>query len=254
MDLGLKGRSALVAAASKGLGRACAEALIGEGAEVFISSRDPVSIEGTANQINAAGWLASDVSEPTEPEALIKAAITQLGGLDVLVVNAGGPPPGTFQSTSVEMWDVAFQLTLMSAVRLIKAGLPHLKRSEQGRIVLITSISVRQPIPNIALSNSMRAAVTGLAKTLARELAPDRITVNCLAPDAILTDRIRPLAVAAGADPEERIKQQSAAAPMGRLGDPAEFGAACAFLCSKQAGYITGQTLGVDGGALLGVH
>jgi 3-oxoacyl-[acyl-carrier protein] reductase len=254
MDLGLKGRGALVAAASKGLGRACAEALIGEGAEVFISSRDPVSIESTAKQIKAAGWLASDVSQPGEPEALLKAAMTRLSGLDVLVINAGGPPPGTFQSTPLEMWDVAFQLTLMSAVRLIRAGLPHLKRSDQGRIVCITSISVRQPIPNIALSNSMRAAVTGLAKTLARELAPDRITVNCLAPDAILTDRTRALAVAAGVDPEERIKQQSAAAPMGRLGDPAEFGAACAFLCSKQAGYITGQTLGVDGGSLLGVH
>ncbi len=254
MDLGLKGRSALVTAASKGLGRACAEALVSEGAEVFINSRDPVSIESTAKQINAAGWLAADVSRPGEPEALVKAAITRLGGLDVLVVNAGGPPPGTFEGTPLEMWDVAFQLTLMSAVRLIRAGLPHLKRSEQGRIVCITSISVRQPIPNIALSNSVRGAVTGLAKTLARELAPDRITVNCLAPDAILTDRIRHLAAAAGVDPEERIKQQSAAAPMGRLGDPAEFGAACAFLCSKQAGYITGQTLGVDGGSLLGVH
>ena len=254
MDLGLKGRSALVTAASKGLGRACATALIEEGAEVFISSRDAASIEGTAKQIDAAGWLASDVSKPGEPEAVVEAAIRQLGGLDVVVINAGGPPPGTFQSTPLEMWDVAFQLTLMSAVRLIRAGLPHLKRSDQGRIVCITSISVRQPIPNIALSNSMRAAVTGLAKTLARELAPDRITINCLAPDAILTDRTRALAVAAGVDPEERIKQQSAAAPMGRLGDPAEFGAACAFLCSKQAGYITGQTLGIDGGALLGVH
>jgi 3-oxoacyl-[acyl-carrier protein] reductase len=254
MDLGLKGRSALVTAASKGLGRACAEALISEGAQVFINSRDPASIESTAKQINAAGWLAGDVSRPGEPEALVAAAITRLGALDVLVVNAGGPPPGTFQSTAPEMWDVAFQLTLMSAVRLIRAGLPHLKRSEQGRIVCITSISVRQPIPNIALSNSLRGAVTGLAKTLARELAPDRITVNCLAPDAILTDRIRHLAAAAGADPEERIKQQSAAAPMGRLGDPAEFGATCAFICSKQAGYITGQTLGIDGGALLGVH
>ena len=254
MDFGLKGRSALVTAASKGLGRACAEALIGEGAHVFISSRDPVSIESTAKQIHAAGWLASDVSKPSEPEALVAAAIERLDGLDVLVVNAGGPPPGTFQSTPLEMWDVAFQLTLMSAVRLISAGLVYLKRSDQGRIVCITSVSVRQPIPNIALSNSLRAAVTGLAKTLARELAPDRITVNCLAPDAILTDRTRVLAIASGVDPEERIKQQAAAAPMGRLGDPAEFGAACAFLCSQQAGYITGQTLGVDGGALLGVH
>ena len=254
MDLGLKGRSVLVAAASKGLGRACAEALIGEGAKVFISSRDAASIEATSTQINAAGWFAADVSKPGEPEALVAAAVARLGGLDVLVVNAGGPPPGTFQNTPLEMWDVAFQLTLMSAVRLISAGLPHLKRSEQGRIVCITSVSVRQPIPNIALSNSLRAAVTGLAKTLARELAADRITVNCLAPDAILTDRTRVLAIAAGVDPEERIKQQSAAAPMGRLGDPAEFGAACAFLCSRQAGYITGQTLGIDGGSLLGVH
>jgi len=137
---------------------------------------------------------------------------------------------------------------------LITAALPHLKRSPQGRIVCITSISVRQPIPSIALSNAMRAAVTGLAKTLARELAPDRITVNCLAPDAILTDRTRNLAIAAGEDPEEKIKRDAAAAPMGRLGDPSEFGAACAFLCSKQAGYITGQTLGIDGGTLLGVH
>ncbi|OLC26828.1 MAG: hypothetical protein AUH69_11775 [Actinobacteria bacterium 13_1_40CM_4_65_12] len=254
MDLGLKDRGALVTAASKGLGRACAEALVGEGAEVFISSRDPLAIESTAKQISAAGWFAADVSRPGEPEALVEAAVQRLPGLDVLVVNAGGPPPGTFQSTPLELWEVAFHLTLMSAVRLIRAGLPHLKRSRQGRIVCITSISVRQPIPNIALSNAMRAAVTGLAKTLSRELAPDGITVNCLAPDSILTDRIRQVAVASGADPEEQIKRMASSAAMGRLGDPAEFGAACAFLCSKQAGYITGQTLGVDGGALLGVH
>jgi 3-oxoacyl-[acyl-carrier protein] reductase len=254
MDLGLKGRSALVTAASKGLGRACAEALIAERAEVFISSRDQVSIERTAREINAAGWLASDVSKAGEPEELVRAAITRLSGLDILVVNAGGPAPGTFQSTPLELWEVAFNLTLMSAVRLIRAGLPHLKRSEQGRIVCITSISVRQPIPNIALSNSLRAAVTGMAKTLSRELAPDRITVNCLAPDAILTDRTREVAIASGADPEERIKEQAAGHPMGRLGDPAEFAAACAFICSKQAGYITGQTIGIDGGSLIGVH
>ena len=241
MDLGLKGRSAVVTAASKGLGRACAEALVGEGAQVFISSRDPASIESTAKHINAAGWLASDVSKPGEPERLVAAAITRLGGLDVLVINAGGPPPGTFQSTPLESWDVAFQLTLMSAVRLVKAALPHLKHSDQGRVVFITSISVRQPIPILVLSNSLRAAVTGMAKTLSRELGPDRITVNCLAPDGILTDRLREL----GASPSS---------PLGRFGDPAEFAAACAFLCSSQAAFITGQTLGVDGGSLLGVH
>jgi 3-oxoacyl-[acyl-carrier protein] reductase len=253
VDLGLDGRSALVTASSKGLGRACAEALAAEGAKVFISSRDAAAIESTGKAIGAAGWKAADMSKPGDPEPLVKAAVAKLGGLDILVVNAGGPPPGTFQTTPLEAWDAAYQLTLMSAVRLVNAGLPHLKRSGQGRIVFITSISVRQPIPNITLSNSLRAAVTGLAKTLSREVARDGITVNCLAPDNILTDRIRQL-VATGDDPEEQVKLMAAAAPMGRFGEPAEFGAACAFLCSRQAGYITGQTLGVDGGALLGVH
>ncbi len=252
MDLGLKDRRGLITAASRGLGRACAEALVAEGAAVFISSRDAAAIEATGKAIKAAGWAAADVSK--EPETLVDQARARLGGLDVLVVNAGGPPPGTFESTPLESWEPAFQLTLMSAVRLVKAALPDLKRSGQGRIVFITSISVRQPISRLVLSNSLRAAVTGLSKTLSRELAPHRITVNCLAPDAILTDRTRHLAAAAGGDIDEELKRMAAGAPMGRYGDPAEFAAACAFLCSKQAGYITGQTLGVDGGALLGVH
>ena len=254
MDLGLKDSRALVTAASKGLGRACAEALVVEGARVFISSRNPVSIEATGRTINAAGWMAADMSEEGQPAALVKAARTELGGLDILVANAGGPPPGTFQTTPPESWDLAYQLTLMSAVGLVKAALPDLKKSKHGRVVFITSISVRQPIPNLVLSNSLRGAVTGLAKTLALELAPDGITVNCLAPDAILTDRIRSLVTSGHGDPEERLKQRAAAAPMGRFGDPAEFGAACAFMCSRLAGYITGQTIGIDGGALIGVH
>ena len=242
MDLGLKDRRALVTAASRGLGRACAETLAAEGARVFISSRDADAIEATGKAIKAPGWAAADVSKEGQPESLVEQAVAKLGGLDVLVVNAGGPPPGTFQTTPLEGWEPAFQLTLMSAVRLVKASLSALKQSGQGRIVLITSISVRQPIPNLILSNSLRAGVTGLAKTLARELAPDGITVNCLAPDGILTDRIRELNLSASNS------------PMGRFGDPSEFAAACAFLCSKRAGYITGQTLGVDGGSLLGVH
>ena len=225
-----------------------------ESADVFISSRDEVAIAKTAKEIKAAGWFAADLSRPDDPEALVKKALTQLGELDVLVVNAGGPPPGNFQNTPIEMWEVAFNLTLMSAVRLIKTALPHLKRSGQGRIVIITSISVRQPIGTLVLSNSLRGGVTGLAKTLSRELAPEGITVNCLAPDAILTDRIRQLAAGAGGDLEGELKRRAAATPMGRFGDPSEFGAACAFLCSRQAGYMTGQTIGVDGGALVGVH
>jgi 3-oxoacyl-[acyl-carrier protein] reductase len=242
VDLGLKDRRALVIAASKGLGRACAQTLADEGAQVFISSRDPAAIEAAAKAIKAAGWAAADVSKKGEPESLVEQAVAKLGGLDMLVVNAGGPPPGTFQTTPLEGWEPAFHLTLMSAVRLVKASLPALKRSGQGRIVFITSISVRQPIATLVLSNSLRAGVTGLAKTLSREVAPDGITVNCLAPDGVLTDRIRELKVTA------------ANSPLRRFGDPSEFAAACAFLCSKQAGYITGQTLGVDGGTLLGVH
>jgi 3-oxoacyl-[acyl-carrier protein] reductase len=254
VDLGIDGRHALVTAASKGLGRACAEALAADGAKVFISSRDAAAIESTGKAIGAAGWQAADMSKAGDIEPLVKAAVAKLGGLDILVVNAGGPPPGTFQTTPLESWDLAYQLTLMSAVRLVNASLPHLKRSGQGRIVFITSISVRQPIPNITLSNSLRAAVTGLAKTLSRELAPDAITVNCLAPGTILTDRIRQLAASSGGNPEDQLKKMAAEVPMGRIGDPAEFAAACAFLCSRGAGYVTGQTLGVDGGALLGVH
>jgi 3-oxoacyl-[acyl-carrier protein] reductase len=252
VDLGLKDRRALVTAASKGLGRACAEALAAEGAHMFISSRDRASIEAAGAALGAAGWAAADVSK--EPESVVEQAREKLGGLDILVVNAGGPAPGTFQATPLESWEAAFHLTLMSAVRLVKAALPHLKKSDQGRIVFITSITVRQPIANLVTSNSLRAGVTGLAKTLSLELAPDGITVNCLAPNAILTDRIRQLAASGGGDVDEQLKRQAAGTPMGRFGQPLEFGATCAFLCSRQAAYITGQTLGVDGGSLLGVH
>lgn len=253
VDLGLKGRRALVTASSKGLGRACAAALAGEGARVFINSRDAALLEPVAKEIGAAGWHAADMSVAGDPEKAVAAAVEGLGGLDILVVNAGGPPAGTFQSTSLEKWDAAHQLTLMSSVRLINAALPHLKKSDQGRIVIITSVSVRQPIPTLVLSNAIRAAVTGLAKTLSREIGADGITVNCLAPDAVLTDRIRHLAPP-GVDIEEHIKRSAAEVPLRRMGDPAEFGATCAFLCGKQAGFITGQTIGIDGGKLAGVH
>jgi 3-oxoacyl-[acyl-carrier protein] reductase len=246
LDLGLGGRRALVVAASKGLGRACAVGLMAEGARVFISSRDPAK---TAKEIGAVGSLAADVSIEGEPERLVHAAVEALGGLDVLIVNAGGPPPGTFQDVGLAAWETAYRLTLMSAVRLVRAALPALKESDQARIVFIGSISVRQPIANLALSNSLRGAVTGMAKTLSLELAGDRITVNTVAPDAILTDRIRQLAGS-----EEGVRAMAERAPMRRLGTPEEFAAAVVFLCSRQAAYITGQTLGVDGGSLRGVH
>jgi len=247
MDLGLQDTRALVTAASKGLGRACAAALAAEGARVFIVSRSEDVLAATARDIGAAGHLALDLSQPGAPERAVEAATAALGGLDVLVCNAGGPPPGTFESTPVDRWDVGYQLTLMSTVRLSKAALPLLKESGRGRIVNITSISVRQPIANILLSNAFRSAVTAMAKTLSREVAKDGVTVNNLAPGSILTDRIHQLY-------SGNLDDLASTIPAGRVGDPDEFGAACAFLCSRQAGYITGQTIGVDGGALVGVH
>jgi len=245
MDLGLNGARALVTAASKGLGRACAEALAAEGARAFIVSRDDALLSRVEGEIGAVGHLAVDLAQPTGPAAAVEAAVGALGGLDILVCNAGGPPPGTFESTPLESWEVGYNLTLMSAVRLARAALPYLKQSGRGRVVNITSMSVRQPIANLVLSNAFRSAVTATAKTLSGELAPHGVTVNNLAPGLILTDRARQLYT--------DLDAAARGVPAGRLGTPEEFGAVCAFLCSTRAGYITGQTLAIDGGALRGV-
>ena len=258
MDLGLDGRRALVTAASKGLGRGCAAALAGEGARVFIAARGSDELARTAGEIGAAGFLAADVSEEGVPERLVEAAVEALGGLDILVVNAGGPPPGTFESTPLESWEVGFNLTLMSAVRLSKAALPRLKESDQARIVAITSTSVREPIGNILLSNAFRSAVVATLKTMAVEYAPLGITVNNIAPGRFRTDRIlqtsKATAERMGISVEEAVAQAEKEIPAGRMGDPAEFGAVCAFLCSRQAGYLTGQTIAVDGALTRGVY
>jgi 3-oxoacyl-[acyl-carrier protein] reductase len=247
MDLGLTGTRALVTAASKGLGRACAAALAAEGSQVFIVSRDEERLSAVQAEIGAAGHLAADLTDPASAQRAVDAALNALGGLEILISNAGGPPPGTFESTELEAWDRAYQLTLMSAVRLAKAALPHLKQSGRGRIVHITSISVRQPIANLVLSNAFRSAVTAMAKTLSNEAAPFGVTVNNIAPGTILTDRVRQLH---RADLDELGKN----VPVGRIGRPEELGATCAFLCSVHAGYITGQSIGIDGGALRGVY
>jgi len=247
LDLGLNGTRALVTAASKGLGRACAAALAEEGARVVIVSRHEQDLARVEREISASGHLTLDLAEPESPARAVQAAVDTLGGLDILVCNAGGPPPGTFESTPLALWDSGYQLTLMSSVRLAKAAMPYLKESGRGRIVNITSLSVRQPVANLVLSNAFRSALTAAAKTLSAELAPFGATVNNLAPGMVLTDRIRQLY----GDDLESVEKSI---PMGRLGRPDEFGAACAFLCSLQAGYITGQTIGVDGGAVRGVH
>jgi 3-oxoacyl-[acyl-carrier protein] reductase len=258
VDLGLKDRRALVTAASKGLGRGCAQALAAEGARVFIAARGSDDLARTAGEIGAAGFLSADVGREGVPESLVQAAVEALGGLDILVINAGGPPPGTFESTPLEAWEAGFQLTLMSAVRLSKAALPHLKASDQARIVAITSTSVREPIGNILLSNAFRSAVVAMLKTMAIEYAPLGITVNNLAPGRFRTDRIlqtsKAAAERAGISVEEAVARSEREIPMGRMGDPAEFGAVCAFLCGRQAGYLTGQTIAVDGALTRGVH
>jgi 3-oxoacyl-[acyl-carrier protein] reductase len=258
VDLGLKGRRALVTAASKGLGRGCAQALAAEDARVFIAARGSDDLARTAGEIGAAGFLAADVGREGVPESLVQAAVETLGGLDILVINAGGPPPGTFESTPLEAWQTGFQLTLMSAVRLAKAALPHLKASDQARIVAITSTSVREPIGSILLSNAFRSAVVAMLKTMSIEYAPLGITVNNLAPGRFRTDRIlqtsQAAAERAGISVEEAVARSEREIPMGRMGDPAEFGAVCAFLCGRQAGYLTGQTIAVDGALTRGVH
>jgi 3-oxoacyl-[acyl-carrier protein] reductase len=259
VDLGLEGRRALVTAASKGLGRACAASLVAEGAKVYIAARGRDELTRTANEIGAAGCVAGDLSDPDTPARVVEAAVQALGGLDILVCNAGGPPAGTFESTPLEEWEKGFHLTLMSTVRLCKAALPHLKQSDQGRIVVVTSTSVREPIPTILLSNAFRSAVVATLKTLSAELARHRITVNNIAPGRFLTDRVRQLDGAAaekeGITREEFTERSiNASVPMGRIGDPAEFGAVCAFVCSQHAGYLTGQTIVVDGGTTRGVY
>lgn len=240
-------------AASKGLGRACAAAVAAEGARVFISARGEEALGATAQEIGAAGRMACDLADPAVPGRLVEAAVEALGGLDILFVNAGGPPPGFFTTMAEADWERGFELTLMSGVRLIKAALPHLERSDQGRIVISSSTSVKQPIPDLVASNAFRSALTAAARSLANEVAPKGITVNTLAPGRIMTDRILQIDEAAakreGSSREEITERSLKAIPMGRLGDPAEFGAVCAFLCSNQASYLTGQLIAVDGGS-----
>ncbi|MFZ0216894.1 MAG: SDR family oxidoreductase [Candidatus Dormiibacterota bacterium] len=256
MDLKLKGRRALVTAASRGLGRACAASLVGEGAAVYIVARGRDELAKTAEEIGAVGRRPLDLANPESPATAVNAAVETLGGLDIVVVNAGGPPPGTFDTTSPEAWDAGYQLTLQSTVRLIRASLPHLRDSEQPRIVIVTSTSVKEPIPNLLLSNAFRSAVTAAAKTLSTELAATGITINCLAPGRFATDRVVQLdeanAERSGKTRQEIERESKAAIPAGRYGDPAEFGACCAFLCSRQASYLTGQTIILDGGATRG--
>lgn len=261
MDLGIKGQTAVVAAASKGLGRACAVALAQEGVNVTIFARDLNALNETAAAVRSAGAQAlviqADVTQTARIQQVVDQAASQFGRLDILVCNSGGPPPGTFKDVNDEQWEQAFQLNLMSVVHLIKAGLPYMRRQGGGRIINLVSTSVREPIEGLILSNSIRSSVIGLAKTLAQELGPDHITINNIITGRILTNRLRSLrertAQQLGITVEEALKQSKKDVPLGRLGNPEELAALVAFLASRQGAYITGTSIPVDGGLLKGI-
>jgi 3-oxoacyl-[acyl-carrier protein] reductase len=261
MDLKLKGKVVLVTGASRGLGFATARLLAEEGARVAINSRTSASLEKSAAQLRSetgAEILAvpGDVTQPDIPAAIIRQIVDHFGGFDILIANAGGPPPGSFESFSDEDWQKAIDLSFMSQVRLIRAALPHLRKSTAASVLTVTSYSVKQPIPNLVLSNSVRLATIGLTKTLALELGSEGIRFNSILPGWTDTERVQNLlqnrAQSKGTTVDEEIRKQSLESPLGRLGNPREFANAAVFLVSPAASYITGLMLPVDGGTLKG--
>jgi 3-oxoacyl-[acyl-carrier protein] reductase len=252
MNLGLKECKVFVAGASKGLGKACAKALAEEGARVFICARNNEDLKRAAAEFGAVGYSAADVSLAAEVKRVMSDAVAALGGLDCLVTNAGGPPTARFEEASDDDWDTAYQLNLMSAVRLIREALPALKTSGRGRIVNLTGYGVKEPLTDLVVSDSVRAGVTVMAKTIATDLAPYGITVNNIAPGPIMTDRLIEIlsarANSSGMTLDDQVKRFSETVPVRRMGKPNEIGDLCAYLCSLQAGYLTGQTIVVDGG------
>ncbi len=257
MDLGLKGKIAFVAAASKGLGRAVAEEFAAEGASLIMCARNAETLNLVAEQIAETSGVTvlpviADVSNAEDVANAVQSGIEKFGRIDILVTNAGGPPAGRFEDLSREMWEAATRLTLNSVLELTRAVLPGMKQRQWGRILNITSITVKQPVDNLMLSNSLRAAVTGFARTLANEVATDGVTVNNILPGYTRTERMEELARAASA--REGISEAEASAkweeeiPMKRLGEPREFAALAAFLVSERASYITGTSIPVDGG------
>ena len=246
MDLGLKGRTAIVCGASSGLGLATAEALAGEGANVTMFARRREVLEREADRIGALA-VRGDVSNPRDLTATVQRTVEAFGGLDILVWNGGGPPPGPATAITPERVEEAVELLLAPLVRLVDLCLPHLVQSGNGRILVFTSSAVKEPTEHLALSNTIRPGVTGYAKSLARELGPQGVTVNCLAPGRIDTARLAQLY------PDGPAEADLKAIPLGRWGTPQEFGDVACFLASDRARYVTGTTVVVDGGLTRGL-
>lgn len=246
MDLGIAGKRAVVAASSAGLGLAAARALAAEGVAVAISGRDGDRLAAAEQQLRATGAevvaLRADVATPDGAAAMVDEAVERLGGVDILVANAGGPPPGTFASTSIDGYREALDLNLLGTVAMCQRAVPAMQAAGWGRVVAITSIGARQPIGRLMASSTARAGVTGFLKVLATEVAADGVTVNSVQPGVHVTDRLGHLA------PGD-LDDLRADIPAGELGDPADFGAVVAFLCSTHARFVTGVGLAVDGGA-----
>lgn len=244
MDLQLRGKRALVMGSSQGLGRAVAESLIAEGAQVMLNSRSSERLNAVVKEIGAFGGVAGDLTKPGAARDLVRSAIREMGGLEILVTNTGGPKKGGFLDVSEAQWQEDFQSLWMSVVESLKEALPGMKAQKYGRVLLITSIAAKEVLPGLTTSNGLRAGLAGLVRSVAGEVAADGVTLNLLLPGYTATDRLKELNLS-----DERVRQM---VPAGRLGDPRELADLATFLASPRAAYITGQSIAVDGGVLKG--